>query len=59
MSNVSIELDPAHREKLLPAANALADALKGIGIAATVEAAPISGASMTPDAIHFLIGQRE
>jgi len=59
VSNISIELTPEYREKLLPAANALADALNGIGIAATVEANPISGASTTPDAVHLLIGAKE
>jgi hypothetical protein len=59
VSNVSIELSPEHREKLLPAANALAEALNGIGIATTVEANPISGTSITPDAIHLLIGTKE
>lgn len=59
VSNVSIELSPEFRDKLLPAANALASALKEIGIATTVEDHPISGVSATKDAIHFLVGERE
>jgi hypothetical protein len=57
--NVSIELNPLNRETLLPAANALADALNGIGIAATVEAQIISTRGNTnADAIHFLVGEK-
>lgn len=59
VSNVSIELSPEFRDKLLPAANALASALKEIGIAAVVEDHPISGVSATNEAIHFLVGERE
>lgn len=59
VSNVSIELSPEFRDKLLPAANALASALEEIGVAAVVEAQPISGLSVTKDAIHLLVGERE
>jgi len=59
VSNVTIELNPQHRDALLPAANALVDALNAVGIAAKVEDHPISGTSMTTDAIHLLIGAKE
>jgi hypothetical protein len=56
--NVSIELSPEKRDELLPAANALAEALNGIGLAATVEPHVISGTSATTDAIHVLVGDK-
>ena len=59
VSNVSIELSPGKRDALLPAANALAEVLSSIGIAAVVEPHPISGVSQTVDAIHFLVGAKE
>jgi hypothetical protein len=59
VSNVDIELSPENRDKLLPAAQALADALNSIGIAATVQPQPISGVSTTTDAIHILVGAKE
>ncbi len=59
VSNVSIELSPENREKLLPAANALAEALNSIGITAVVEGGIISGTSATNHAIHFLVGPKE
>lgn len=57
--NVSIELSPETREKLLPAAEALAAGLKEIGIAAQVEDHPISGTSNNADTIHVLVGSKE
>ena len=56
--NVSIELTPEHRSKLLPAAEALAKVLNDIGIAAEVEDHPISGTSATADAIHILVREK-
>jgi len=56
--NISIELSPENRDALLPAANALADALNGIGIAAVVEATIISSASENANALHFLVGEK-
>ncbi len=56
--NVSIELSPQARDKLLPAATALAEALNGIGIAAAVEATVISGTSANADVLHFLVGEK-
>jgi hypothetical protein len=54
--NVSIELHPESREKLLPAAEALAAALNGIGITAT--AGEFNNSSTNADAIHVLIGPK-
>jgi hypothetical protein len=59
VSNVVIELTIENREPLLPAARALVDALNAVGIAAKVEDNPISGTSITPDAISILIGPKE
>lgn len=59
VSNVSIELNPENRDKLLPAAEALSRALNGIGIVTAVENHLISAASGTSDAIHFLVGTKE
>ena len=58
VSNVSIELSPENREKLLPAATALAGVLNEIGIAAQVERQIIASRSETTDAIHILVGDR-
>jgi hypothetical protein len=57
--NVSIELSPETRGKLLPAAEALAAGLKEIGIVAQVEDHPISGTSNNADAVHVLVGIKE
>lgn len=57
--NVSIELSPESREQLLPAANAVVEALNSAGIAAVVERHPISGVSITNDAIHILVGEKQ
>lgn len=54
--NVSIEVHPESREKLLPAAKALAEALNGIGIAATV--AYFNNSSMNANAVHLLVGPK-
>jgi hypothetical protein len=59
VSNVSIELSPEGRDKLLPAANALVEALNEIGIVTRLEEPPISGVSGTTDAIHVLVGAKE
>jgi hypothetical protein len=56
--NLDIELHPPHRETLLPAANALADALNQIGITTTIQPVVISGSSQNVDAIHILVGQK-
>ncbi len=59
VSNAAIELTPENRETLLPAAQALVEALDGVGIIARIEPHPISGVSNTADAIHFLVGNKE
>jgi hypothetical protein len=59
VSNVSIELNPESRAKLLPAAQALSDALNSLGIAATVEPNVISSSSMNFDAVHILVGAKQ
>jgi hypothetical protein len=56
--NVSIELNPEGRERLLPAATALADALNGVGIAAVVEPQIIASTSTSADVIHLLVGEK-
>lgn len=56
--NVSIESYPQVRDALLPAAEALADALNRIGIAAIVEPAVISSTSANADVLHFLVGEK-
>ena len=56
--NVSIEIDPESREKLLPAAKALAGALNSVGLAATVEPHIISSTSINHDAIHIMVGEK-
>jgi hypothetical protein len=56
VSNVSIELHPASREKLEPAAEALADALKSAGIHAGVEY--FNNSSTNIDAVHLLVGPK-
>jgi hypothetical protein len=56
--NVTIELNPESREKLLPVAQALTDALNDIGITTTIEARPISSRSRNMDTIHFLVGEK-
>jgi hypothetical protein len=58
VSNISIELSPENRERLLPAATALADVLNEIGLAAQVEPQLIASRSQTTDAIHVLVGDR-
>jgi hypothetical protein len=57
--NVSIELDPEFRDRLLPAANSVVTALNEVGITAGVEGHPISGVSATKDAIHILVGEKQ
>jgi hypothetical protein len=59
VSNLDIELSPEKREKLLPAAQALAEALNEIGIATTIQPVVISGSSLNADAIHILVGERQ
>ena len=54
--NVSIEVHPVNLEKLKPAAEALAGALKEIGIEATT--GDFNNNSMNADAIHILVGQK-
>jgi len=56
--NVSIELTPAYRDRLFPAAEALATALNEIGIAANVENHIISSSSINADAVHVLFGEK-
>jgi hypothetical protein len=59
VSNVSIELDPTQRDRLLPAATGLSTALNDVGIATVIEDAPINAISGTSDAIHILVGTKE
>jgi hypothetical protein len=59
VSNVVLELEPANREALLPAAKALADALNEIGIRAALPEVHINPVSMTKNAIHILVGPKE
>lgn len=56
--NVTIELHPARREQLLPAAQEFADALNGMGISATIETHPIASTSLNAGAVHFLVGHK-
>ena len=56
--NVSVEMSPESRDKLLAAAEALAAVLNGIGIAATVEPFIVSSTSANTDALHFLVGEK-
>ncbi len=53
---VSIEIHPEQRDRLLPAAEALASALKDIGIEA--KAGEFNVHNTNPDAIHVLIGRK-
>lgn len=55
-NDVSIELAPQFRDKLLPAANALVEALNGIGIKAYIKF--FNNSSMNADAIHILVGPK-
>jgi hypothetical protein len=59
VSNVVIELEPENRDRLLPAATALVDALNEIGISASVAQVRINEISATRDAIHILVGPKE
>ncbi len=52
--NVSVELHEENRTKLLPAAEALAAALRSIGVTANVE--QFNNSSTNPAAIHLLVG---
>jgi hypothetical protein len=54
--NVSIEMAPSNRDKLLPAAQALARALNAIGIVTTLDG--VGTDSANDDAIHFLVGEK-
>ena len=54
VTNVSIEVHPQTRDKLMAAAKALADALNGIGIQAV--ASDFNNTSVNADAIHVLVG---
>jgi hypothetical protein len=56
--DVSIEINQESRDKLLPASQALADALNGIGIAVTVEPVIVSSSSINAGAIHLLVGEK-
>lgn len=56
--NVSVELNPESRDKLLPADRTLAEALNGIGIVTTVESTIISSESLRTDTLHFLVGEK-
>ena len=58
-SNVSIELNPEYRERLMPAANAIATALNDVGIDAVVEGGIVGSSSGNIDAIHVLVGAKE
>jgi hypothetical protein len=57
-SNVSIEINPEYRERLMPAANALASALNDAGIEAVVEGGLVGSTSRNLDAIHVLVGAK-
>jgi hypothetical protein len=57
-SNVSIELDPEYRERLTPAAKAIATALNDVGIDAVVEGGIVGSSSGNIDAIHVLVGAK-
>ena len=54
--NVSIELHPENREKLLQAANALAAALKSVDVETTTD--DFNNSSENSDAIHLLVGPK-
>jgi hypothetical protein len=54
--DVSIEIRPAFKETLLPAANALAAALNDIGVKTTTD--DDNNSSVTDDAIHFIVGPK-
>jgi hypothetical protein len=56
--NVSLEMNPEGKAKLLPAAQALVDTLKGIGIEASIEPTIVSSQSANADAIHFMVGDK-
>jgi hypothetical protein len=60
VSNVVLDLSPENRERLLPAANALACVLNEVGVAAMVpERLGPNRVSATADAIHILVGPKE
>jgi hypothetical protein len=54
--NVEIELDPVNRHQLLPAAEALIEALNQIGISASEP--PHNTTSRNPHAMHILVGSK-
>jgi hypothetical protein len=56
VQNVEMHLDSAHRQGLLPAAEALVSALKDIDIDANE--VPINVANTNVQAIHILIGPK-
>ncbi len=56
VSDVSIEVHPASRPKLMPAAEALAEALRAVGIAVHNDN---NNTSQNDDAIHFLVGTKQ
>jgi hypothetical protein len=57
-SNVSIELEPEYRERLIMAANAIAAALNDVGIDAVVEGGVVGSSGTNVDAIHVLVGAK-
>jgi hypothetical protein len=54
--NVSLEVRPQYRDWLLPAAEALADALRAIGIEATTT--DNNNGSQNDDAVHVIVGPK-
>lgn len=56
VSDISVEVRPAFRDTLMPAADALADALRSIGIAVHNDN---NNSSRNDDAIHFLVGAKQ
>jgi len=56
VNNVSIEVRPQFRSTLMPAAIALAGALKAIGIEATTD--DDNNSSQNDDAIHLIVGPK-
>jgi hypothetical protein len=57
VSNVSIEVRPQHRDTLMPAANALANAFNVVGITAVTW--DNNNASINEDVVHILVGRKE
>lgn len=55
--NVSIEMHPSHKVALTPAAEALAQALREIGV--TVSTEYNNNASANENVLHFLIGEKQ